>query len=163
MTNTDYHILLTQTPNYFGVFFISQWVEKACTTIKGKRLIMKEVLSREKTNFVDDKVVKTKKFDFTQNEKQEAEDLKNLLIYQIKRYVTKLYKNHLTNLEDIRQEHLACLHKVGGLVDEDFIKMIHFFDSQKAGYLRKKTLDSGNETIRDVENLLENFEFKLKK
>ena len=58
---------------------------------------------------------------------------------------------------------MACLHKVGGLVDEDFIKMIHFFDSQKAGYLRKKTLDSGNETIRDIENLLENFDFKLKK
>jgi hypothetical protein len=124
---------------------------------------MKEVLSKEKTDFVTKVVTRTKKFDFTQNEKQEAEDLKNLLIYQIKRYVTKLYKNHLTNLEDIRQEHLASLEKVGGLVDEDFIKMIHFFDGQKAGYLRKKTLDSGNETIRDIENLLENFEFQLKK
>ena len=55
---------------------------------------MKEVLSKETTDFIDNKVTTAKKFDFTQNEKQEAEDLKNLLIYQIKRLTISISSNY---------------------------------------------------------------------
>ena len=90
-------------------------------------------------------------------------DLKVLVLYQVKRYITKLYKNHLTQLEDIQQEQLASVDKVRDLVTDDFIKMLDVMDAQKHGYYRKKTLDAGNETVREIEALLENFEFKLKK
>ena len=44
------------------------------------------------------------------------EDIKALLIYQVRRSVTKLFKSHLTNIEDIQQEHQSSLKKVEGLV-----------------------------------------------
>ena len=91
------------------------------------------------------------------------DDIKNLLQYQIKRAVINLFKSHLTHLEDLQQDHTSAINKVEGLVDEDFIKMVDWFSSEKHGYYRKKTLDSGNEAVRDLENLLENFEIRLKK
>ena len=91
------------------------------------------------------------------------DDLKALLVYQVRRTVTNLFKAHLTQLEDVQQEHQQSLKKVEDLVSEDFIHMIDWFDEEKHGYYRKKTLDKGNETIRDLENLLDNFEISLKK
>ena len=91
------------------------------------------------------------------------DEIKSLLISQIRRTVTNLFKSQLTQLEDIQQEHKQSLRKVEDLVSEDFIKMIDFLNEEKLGYFRKKTLDRGNETIRDLERLLENFEITLKK
>jgi len=91
------------------------------------------------------------------------EEIKELLSYQISRTITKLFKHQLTLLEDIQQEHKSTLNRVDDLVSEDFIKMIDFLDEERYGYYRKKILDSGNETIRDVERLLESFEIQIKK
>jgi hypothetical protein len=91
------------------------------------------------------------------------DEMQALLISQVRRTVTNLFKSQLTQLEDIQQEHQQSLKKVEDLVSEDFIKMIDFLDEEKLGYYRKKTLDRGNETIRDLERLLENFEISLKK
>tara|TARA_Y100001938_G_scaffold19845_1_gene24896 strand:+ start:5848 stop:6213 length:366 start_codon:yes stop_codon:yes gene_type:complete len=91
------------------------------------------------------------------------EEIKALLLSQMRRAVTNLFKSQLTQLEDIQQEHKHSIKKVDDLVSEDFIRMIDFLDDEKLGYYRKKTLDKGNETIRDLERLLENFEISLKK
>ena len=91
------------------------------------------------------------------------EEIKELLVHQITRIITKLFKNQLTLLEDVQSEHKSSLKRVEDLVSEDFIKMIDFLDGERYGHYRKKVLDSGNESIREIERLLESFEIKIKK
>jgi hypothetical protein len=55
------------------------------------------------------------------------------------RNTVSLFKGFLVMLEDLQREH-----------------QIHF-DEEKLQHLRKRTLDLGNETIRNVESELENF------
>jgi vesicle coat complex subunit len=117
------------------------------------------------------KVKESKSVDFVNNrvktstrvEATTDEDIRALLVYQIRRLVTNLYKDQLTLLEDIQQEHNSSLNRVKDLVSEDFIDLINFLDSDKYGYYRKKVLDSGNETSREIERLLENFEILLRR
>lgn len=63
------------------------------------------------------------------------EDFIDLLRFQLKRSVTNLYKNYLINVED--------LVKTGKIKDEDY------------QLIRKKTLDSGNDLLRETEDFLE--------
>jgi hypothetical protein len=58
-----------------------------------------------------------------------------LLKFQIKRSVTNLYKNYLHISQD--------------LVDEGYI------NNDKYQIIRKKTLDNGNDVIRELEELLD--------
>ena len=91
------------------------------------------------------------------------DELKKLLVNQLKRVVVKLFKNQLIQLEDLQEEHRSNLKRVEDLVSEDFIKMIDFLDEERCGYYRKRILDSGNEAAREMERLLENFEIQIKK
>jgi len=120
---------------------------------------MREVRYTKKVDFTPGGSVKeSKEYKFTPDE-----EIKDFLVKQIKRSITKLFKSQLTQLEDIQQDHLGSLSKVEDLVSEDFIKMINFLGPERYGYYRKKTLDSGNETIREIEALLDNFEIRLRK
>lgn len=58
-----------------------------------------------------------------------------LLKFQIKRSITNLYKNYLHMAQD--------------LVDQKYI------DNDKYQLIRKKTLDNGNDVIRELEELLD--------
>ena len=66
-------------------------------------------------------------------------------------------------LEDLRQEQLHALNK---LEEDDLSKaqleILNYLDYHKYSLLRKRILDNGNESIRDLENLLDYFEFNLK-
>jgi hypothetical protein len=46
--------------------------------------------------------------------------------------------------------------KISSKIDQNTLKNIDYFDDNKYNYLRKKILDIGNETIRDIEK---NFDF----
>jgi nucleoid-associated protein YejK len=67
---------------------------------------------------------------------------KDFLRFQVNRKVTNLYKNFLFMVED--------LYNSGEISEESFQR------------LRKRILDYGNDTIREIEENLDNFEFKLK-
>ena len=67
---------------------------------------------------------------------------KDFLRFQVNRKVTNLYKNFLFMVED--------LYDSGEISEESFQR------------LRKRVLDYGNDTIREIEENLDNFEFKLK-
>jgi nucleoid-associated protein YejK len=67
---------------------------------------------------------------------------KDFLRFQVNRKVTNLYKNFLFMVED--------LYNSGDLDEESFQR------------IRKRILDYGNDTIREIEENLDNFEFKLK-
>lgn len=67
---------------------------------------------------------------------------KDFLRFQVNRKVTNLYKNFLFMVED--------LYNSKEISEESFQRV------------RKRVLDYGNDTIREIEENMENFEFKLK-
>ena len=93
----------------------------------------------------------------------EQEKLERMVNSESKRLVTKIFKFSLMVLEDLRQEHLHALNK---LEEDDLSKaqleILNYLDYHKYSLLRKRILDNGNESIRDLENLLDYFEFNLK-
>jgi hypothetical protein len=46
--------------------------------------------------------------------------------------------------------------KISSKIDQNTLKNIDYFDDNRYNYLRKKILDIGNETIREIEK---NFDF----
>lgn len=79
--------------------------------------------------------------DLTHNDK-EREMIKEFLQFQIRRKVTNLYKQFLFILEDAEQDR----------------------NNTKEHYQRnrKRILDFGNDTIRELEECLKNLEIKIK-
>ncbi len=75
-------------------------------------------------------------------ELSEKEKVKEFLQFQIRRKVTNLYKQFLFILEDLEQKP----------------------DNTKENYQRsrKRVLDFGNDTIREIEEYLKNLEIQIK-
>ena len=72
----------------------------------------------------------------------ESDKVKDFLQFQVRRKITNLYKNFLFILEDIKDKEYNS--------EEDYQRH------------RKRVLDFGNDTIREIEETLERFDFKLK-
>ena len=68
---------------------------------------------------------------------------KSFLVLQLRRKVVNLYKNYLFILEDLKKD--------GYDIPEEEYQRI-----------RKRILDYGNDTIREIEENVENFDIKLK-
>jgi len=76
--------------------------------------------------------------------------LKEFLLFQIHRNITSLYKRYLNLIEDIQEEHINMLNKLNNKIDQETLKNLDYFDDNKYTYLRKKILDLGNETSREI-------------
>jgi len=68
---------------------------------------------------------------------------KDFLVFQLRRKIVNLYKNYLFILEDMKD--------AGYDIPEEEYQRI-----------RKRILDYGNDTIREIEENLENFDIELK-
>ena len=93
------------------------------------------------------------------NEKDEA--IKRLVSSESKRLVTKIFKHSLMVIEDLRLQHSEALRELEKLTPKE-IESLNYLDFTRYSLLRKRILDNGNESIRDLENFLDNFAFKLK-
>lgn len=71
------------------------------------------------------------------------EKSKDFLVFQLRRKVVNLYKNYLFILEDMKKD--------GYDIPEEEYQRI-----------RKRILDYGNDTIREIEENLEKFNIELK-
>ena len=89
--------------------------------------------------------------------------LKEFLIFQVHRNITSLYKRYLNLIEDIQEEHVNMLNKLNSKVDQETLKNVDYFDDNKYNYLRKKILDLGNETVREITKNLELLNMEIKK
>ena len=93
----------------------------------------------------------------------EQEKIERMVNAESKRLVTKIFKFSLMMLEDIRQEHLHALDKLkNDDLSEKQLEILNYLDYHKYNLLRKRILDNGNESVRDLQNLLDYFEFDLK-
>ena len=76
------------------------------------------------------------------------------------RNTVSLFKGFLVMLEDLQKEHQIQFNKLRRNLPQDILPIIEqadYFDEEKLQHLRKRTLDIGNETIRNIEGELENF------
>ena len=91
-----------------------------------------------------------------------SDQLKELLIFQINRGIVNLYKKYFLIIQDLKQEHEVLLEKVAQETSPDFPKKIDYFSEDKYNYIRKKILDAGNDSIRELEKTLEVIDVRFK-
>lgn len=94
-------------------------------------------------------------------EKNFKEGLGPLVSSEVKKLITKVFKYNLIMIEDLREHHMIALKNMGDLSPEEK-EYFNYLDFNKYSLLRKRVLDNGNESVRDLENFLENFDFFLK-
>jgi len=87
---------------------------------------------------------------------------KRLLENESGRIITKLFKYYLASIEDLKYQHITALKRLKTELSEEQIEILNYLDQNRYNMIRKRILDNGNESIRDLYNLLENFDFKLK-
>ena len=92
---------------------------------------------------------------------ENCKDVKRLISSESKRLVTKIFKHSLMVLEDLRHQHSEALANLKNLTPQE-LESLNYLDFTRYSLLRKRILDNGNESVRDLENFLDNFEFKLK-
>ena len=76
------------------------------------------------------------------------------------RNTVSLFKGFLVMLEDLHKEHQINFNKLRHNLPEGCVPIIDqadYFCEEKLKHLRKKTLDIGNETIRNIEGEVDNY------
>ncbi len=79
---------------------------------------------------------------------------------QCERNTVSLFKGFLMMLEDLQKEHEIHFGKLKRNLPDEYSALIDqadYFDQDKIQHLRKRTLDIGNEAIRNIEGGMENF------
>ena len=95
-----------------------------------------------------------------------APDPNAVLRYQIDRIVTNLFKGYLILLEDLGDDHDTAMNKLRAALPEGhraFVDLADYLTPERGNLLRKKVLDAGNDTKREIDKLLEQFDVKIKR
>ena len=95
-------------------------------------------------------------------DKYHSDQLKELLTFQINRGIINLYKKYFLIIQDLKQEHEVLLDKIAQETSPDFPQKIDYFTEDKYNYIRKKILDAGNDSIRELEKTLEVVDVRFK-
>ena len=90
--------------------------------------------------------------------------LKELLEFQINRNVINLYKSFLIMMEDMHDQHNNNFRKLKQALPEeiDLIDQADYWDESRMDYLRKKILDKGNDSLREILGQVEQFNLTTK-
>lgn len=92
-----------------------------------------------------------------------SDPLKAYIVFQHHRNTTNLYKAHLGIVQDIYEDHALMIKKLEQYVPAEALENLNYLTDKKYNYIRKKTLDLGNEAIRDFESNMEKIDVNLKK
>lgn len=85
----------------------------------------------------------------------------DLISVQTHKEVIHLGKTFLTMLEDLKLQHKEMLKKFSNNVNDDFIKELDYLTSEYSDHLRKRTLDTVNETSRSLNSFINLFDFQI--
>jgi hypothetical protein len=90
--------------------------------------------------------------------------LNEMLEFQVNRNVINLYKSFLIMMEDLHQQHKASFTKLKMTLPEEaeLIGQADYWDEERMEYLRKRILDSGNHSLRELVSQIEQFQLTLK-
>jgi len=84
-----------------------------------------------------------------------------ILNFQVRRDIIALYKRFLMTLEDVRYEHDSMISKTKKLIPQEYHSIIDstkYFNDETFNRFRKRILDSGNESIRGIEEQIKQFD-----
>jgi hypothetical protein len=87
-------------------------------------------------------------------------DAEGIFKKHCQRNTVALFKGFLMMLEDLQKEHQINFDKLRGSLPEEYdalLEQADYFCDDKLQHLRKRTLDIGNEAIRNIEGEFENF------
>jgi hypothetical protein len=84
----------------------------------------------------------------------------NLITIQTHKEITRLYKTFLELVEDIRNDHATMIKKIEEKCGQEIIDL-DYFTQEKYEQIRKRVLDSGNETARQMVNFLDFYDFQI--
>ena len=87
-------------------------------------------------------------------------DAKESLSKKSNKSISFLFKQYLSLIEDLKFEHDQYVRKIKDGIPSDYHNVIdnaETFDNEKMTRIRKKVLDIGNETIRSLDNELNDF------
>lgn len=79
----------------------------------------------------------------------------------VQRNITKLFKSLLDVVDDIKQQNSVMLTKVAREKDLQYVQDINYLTPEMMDHIRKKVLDLGNESIREITSVLECFDLKV--
>ncbi len=88
-------------------------------------------------------------------------DAKSLLQFQVEKDVKYLYKRFLSEIEDLRTQHVAMLIRLEKVLPAQYhqlLKAANFFDEKEFAHRRKRILDMGNEAVRNLLEQVERFD-----
>jgi hypothetical protein len=87
-------------------------------------------------------------------------DAKQTLSKKSSKSISFLFKQYLMLVEDLKFEHDQYLKKIKSEIPSEFHNIIdnaNTFDEDKLSRLRKRVLDIGNETIRSLDDEMNDF------
>lgn len=100
--------------------------------------------------------------DTSGNGVMDNEQVKKFVLLNVKRIVTNLFKGQLEISADLNQIYLSKLMKNKSNIPPVIYNELAWWDATTMGNVRKKTLDKGNDALREIEALFESVEVNLK-
>ncbi len=93
-------------------------------------------------------------------------DPNEVLRFQLHRLVTSLFKNYLVLVEELGDTHDDAVMKLKAALPKEYVPFVDLADyltPERGAALRKKVLDSGNDVLRSVDELLKQFDIDFKR
>lgn len=98
----------------------------------------------------------------TQDNQMDNEQVKKFVLLNVKRIVTNLFKAQLETSSELNQLYLAKLIKNKDKIPPVIYNELAWWDMTTMGNVRKRTLDKGNDALREIESLFDSVDVKLK-
>lgn len=92
-------------------------------------------------------------------------DAKKILNDSSDKEIKSLFKTMLLLLEDMRQDHVFHYQKLYDEIPEEYhsvIRAADHFTPDKLAWIRKRILDHGNDSVRNMQKEIENFKVTFK-
>jgi hypothetical protein len=88
-------------------------------------------------------------------------DSRKAVQFIVQRNITRLFKTLLDVVDDMRMQNAGMLTKVSRKTSNQFIQDINYLTPMTLEHVRKRVLDLGNESIREINSTLEAFDFTV--
>ena len=99
----------------------------------------------------------------TEKDQSSSIDNQDAVQLIVQRNITKLFKSLLDVTDDLKQQNSSMLLKVSRETSMEFVQQVNYLTPEMMDHIRKRILDLGNESIREISSVLECFELKANK
>lgn len=85
--------------------------------------------------------------------------IRKILRFHVEQGITSLFKRFIFLLEDLKNDHQQHFEKLRAVIPEEFRALVDqadYFDDNRYAYYRKRILDMGNETKRNIAQSFDN-------